>query len=313
MFGKSLESMIREARSRDLLSAPEQEDLTKRLVLPAMRQIVEAAGLARKRCDDIFRLRARGCSESKAALVAGEPSLEIYPVGFCEAIRDRVFDELRSEPLLQSFQRAGVVFKKVFVILEGMHFQNAIQIGNLFLDAANDALDPTEPCLEWRFICELNYTNLDSLDSIAMTAEQYYQCRVFPNLCFPLLAPFVPLFAVRDNGRLDLLEFQNIFFLKDLGDGLRRLRSWLSSSSGVLRQRLPQPYENALREHFSSNDFNVFPFEFRPCSPRHIADQARQIALAAKNHAQEHLVLTLLNLVPRASSVMRSRQIQLPF
>jgi hypothetical protein len=106
------------------------------------------------------------------------------------------------------------------------------------------------------------------------------------------------------------LEFQNIFFLKDLGDGLRRLQSWLSGDSDTVHRRLPQSYECALREHFGANDFKVFPFEYRPCSTHEVADQARQLALASKKRAQEHLVIALLNLVPRSAGIVRSRQIR---
>jgi hypothetical protein len=133
---------------------------------------------------------------------------------------------------------------------------------------------------------------------------------VFPNFSFPLLAPVVPLLAVRDNGRLELLNFQNIFFLKDLGDGLKRLQSWLSGDSDPVRRRLPPVYECALREHFSVNDFSVFPFEYRPCSPQEVTDQARQLAVAASKRDQENLVIALLNLIARSADQIRARQIR---
>jgi hypothetical protein len=41
-----------------------------------------------------------------------------------------------------------VVLKKVFVLLKGRYFQNALQLGNLYVDVANDTVDTAKPKLE---------------------------------------------------------------------------------------------------------------------------------------------------------------------
>jgi hypothetical protein len=188
-------------------------------------------------------------------------------------------------PEVQRLLRSGVVLKKVFVILKGLYFQNAIQMGNLYIDVANDTVDPSKPWLEWMHVREVPYTNIGDFPTLISVAERYHQCRAYPNLFFPLLAPVVPLLAIRANGRLELLHFQDGGFLKDLPGGLHNLRSWLSGAAQTM-DALPAEYVSALQSAFGSNDFSSFPFEYHPCSTDEVA-------------AQE-MILTVLKLVPQA-------------
>lgn len=306
----SLARLIAEARSLDMVPLEEQEELTRRVLLPAMAQIERNALRVRQAIDVELRRRPPEIHHADNAADPHAPTASNYPIGQCAAIRDRGFQILGCDPEIRSMISQGLLFKRVYIILKGLYFQNALQLGNVYLDIANDTVEASKPCLEWMPIADVDYVNLEDLDVLANVAERYHRCRVYPNQVFPLLAPVVPFLAVREDGRLDLLDFQDTFFLKDLGDGLKRFRAWLTRDGEWMRRPLPEPYLDALKRRLGANDFQVFPFEFRPCDAGEIAERSREIAQAAGQPGQESLVLTLLKLVPRARRALHQMTIR---
>lgn len=279
-----LNQLVDLAMSQDMAWHAGQESLTNSLLRPILPGIVDTLG----------RLRLR--TDAWIAQSAAPPS---YPVGFCAVIRDRVFDGLLGDPVVQSLMAAGLVLKKVFVILKDRYFQNAIQFGNLYIDVANDTVDPAKPWLEWMDVREVPYENVGELPTLIRVAESYHRCRAFPNVFFPLLAPVVPLLLIAEDGRLGLLHFQDGGFLKDLAHGLQHLRNWLAGPARLLPP-LPEPYAAQLQRACGGNDFAVFPFEYRPCSFGEIAAQADDYAAAFADPDRHNAILSVLNLVPVA-------------
>jgi len=279
-----LNQLVDLAMSQDMAWHAGQESLTTSLLRPILPEIVDTLG----------RLRLR--TDAWIAQSAAPPS---YPIGFCAVIRDRVFDGLLGDPRVQSLIAAGLVLKKVFVILKDRYFQNAMQFGNLYIDVANDTVDPAKPWLEWMDVREVPYENVGELPTLIRVAESYHRCRAFPNVFFPLLAPVVPLLLIAEDGRLGLLHFQDGGFLKDLAHGLPHLRSWLAGPARLLPP-LPEPYTAQLQQACGGNDFAVFPFEYRPCSFGEIAAQADDYAAAFADSDRHDAILGVLNLVPVA-------------
>jgi len=189
------------------------------------------------------------------------------------------------------------------VILKGRYFQNAIQFGNLYIDVANDSVDPAKPWLEWMDVREVPYENPGELEPLVRVAEDYHRCQVFPNLFFPLLAPMVPLLAIRE-GRVELLHFQDGGFLKDLAAGFPHLRHWLRGP-GRAMCRLPEAHAVLLQAGCGLNDFDVFPFEYRPCSFEQVAIQADEFVAAAGTPGGQDAILRVLDLVPQAVRQLR--------
>lgn len=279
-----LNQLVDLAMSQDMAWNAGQESLTTSLLRPVLPEIVDTLG----------RLRLR--TDTWIAQSAAPPS---YPIGFCAVIRDRVFDGLLGDPLVQSLIAAGLVLKKVFVILKDRYFQNAMQFGNLYIDVANDTVDPAKPWLEWMDVREVPYENVGELPTLIRVAESYHRCRAFPNVFFPLLAPVVPLLVIAEDGRLGLLHFQDGGFLKDLAHGLPHLRSWLAGPARLLPS-LPEQYTAQLQRACGGNNFAVFPFEYRPCSFGEIAAQADDYAAAFADPDRHDAILGVLNLVPVA-------------
>ena len=199
--------------------------------------------------------------------------------------------------------------RDVFVISKGRYFQNAIQVGNLYVDVANDTVDPSKHWLEWAPVREVQYENVSDIARIAQVSAAYHGCAVHPNTVFPLLAPVVPLLAVRSNGRIDLLDAALPAFLKDLSSGLEGCRRWAASGFGGTAP-LPEAHVATLRAACGRNDASVFPFEFRPCSAPELVEQASAFAEAVRDPSRHGLVTAVIDLVPRAARQLRGLQVQ---
>lgn len=163
----------------------------------------------------------------------------------------------------------GVTLRSVFIFLRGSYFQNAIQLGNLYLDAANDTAHPEKPKLDWSPIRDLDYENLESWSRFAEVATRYLKVELYPNLHFPLAFPVTPFLAIHGSGSLDLLLAQRIIFHKDCAQGMRRTLALLDERKWMSR-RLPEPYDELLRKHCDSNLYTAFPLEYAPCDSNHL-------------------------------------------
>jgi len=264
---------------------PDQDAVTASAILPAMSEITAVLARLRRQVDeDVAREPWAGGSA--------------YPVGYCAVIRDRVLARLVDEPVVRQVRSAGAAIGPIFVILKERYFQNAIQIGNLYIDVANDSVDPAKPWLEWMDVRDVPFENLGDLATIVRVAEDYHGCRIHPNVHFPVLAPVVPLLAIRA-GRIELLHFQDGCFLKDLAAGFPNLRRWLAAAARGMPP-LPARHAAVLAAACGANDFEVFPFEYRQSSFDEIGERAAEFVAAFGTPAGQDAILRLLDLVPCA-------------
>lgn len=254
----------------DLRSVREQDAVTRTRLIPAIDAILDRLRIHRAAVDQAMEAR-RAALPPYTPPTPGEPNLASYPVGFCRRIRDRVWERALADPAFQSLIGRDIVLRKVFILLKGQYFQNAFQLGNLYLDVANDTVWVNLPKLEWKRIEEVDYENLDSWSRFVPIARRYLGVEVYPNLLFPFAFPIVPFFAIRPGGRIDLLYAQDIIFLKDLGDGMRRTLALLADNA-LMARRLPAAYEDLLRSACGANLMGIFPLEFAPATPAAIRD-----------------------------------------
>ena len=284
-----------------------QEQVTRDVLLTSMPRLIEALERARRAVDDEIRARAAAAPMLATSDVSGASTLADYPVGFCRIIRDTVLERLRGDPSWQSVMRRGVGVRDVFVILKGRYFQNAMQVGNLYVDVANDTVDRSKHWLEWSPLEDVPFENPGDLARLAEVAAAYLGCTVHPNTVFPLLAPVVPLMAVRGGARVELLHVAPGCFLKDVGGGMRSYRGWLA---GGMAGTAPLPVDalDALRAACGSNDLASFPFEFRSCGAEELDGQALAYAEAAADPSKHELITAVLDLVPGAADRLVQRQ-----
>lgn len=302
-----LQQLVERAHAMDMRWDRSQEQVTRDALLPSMPSLIEALERARRSVDDEMRRRSAAAPVRAPAGLEGASTLADYPIGFCRIIRDAVLERLRGDPSWQSVMRRGVEVRDVFVILKGRYFQNAMQVGNLYVDVANDTVDRSKHWLEWSPVGDVPFENPGDLARLAEVAAAYLGCTVHPNTVFPLLAPVVPLLAVRGGGRVELLHVAPGCFLKDVGGGMRSYRGWLA---GGMAGTAPLPVDalDALRAACGSNDLASFPFEFRRCTPEELDGQALAYAQAAADPSQHDLITAVLDLVPGAADQLVQRQ-----
>ncbi|MFH1497422.1 MAG: hypothetical protein ABII82_06300 [Verrucomicrobiota bacterium] len=255
----TLAEVIQRARAQDMGVRADQVGPTRGLL--ARMAAIEAL-LRRHRAvvDAEFRERGRGVVSSDEA-PEGQVSLADYPKGFCGVIRDRMFDRLVADAEFRALAGRDVILKKVFVLLKGLYFQNALQLGNLYVDVANDTVDVRKPPVEWMPVEQADYRNADDWPAVAEVGRRYYGVELYPNFHFPLAFPAVPWLAVRSSGRIDFFFAQEHLFLKDLGDGLRRARALLEDP-GFAERRLPEACRRLLERACGANLREAFPIEY---------------------------------------------------
>jgi hypothetical protein len=264
----TLARAIANARAQDLRASPDQEAPTRRRLLPNIAAIVERLHFHRAAVDAVFvaKRAAAGHASSPAAsasATAGEATLASYPLGFCGVIRDQVVDRLLGDATFRDLIGPDVVLKKIFVLLKGVYFQNALQLGNLYVDVANDTVFIDKPRIEWLRIEDVPCENAESWRAVAAVGRHYYDVELYPNLLFPLAFPSAPYFAIRSCGRIDLFQAQNVIFLKDLGDGLRRAHALLDDPD-FLSRPLPDVYRRLIERACGGNLHAAFPLEYAP-------------------------------------------------
>jgi hypothetical protein len=302
-----LQQLVERAHAMDMRRERSQEQVTRDVLLPSMPGLVDALERARRSVDDEMRARAAAAPMVASSDLAGASTLADYPVGFCRIIRDAVLERLRRDPSWQSVMRRGVEVRDVFVILKGRYFQNAMQVGNLYVDVANDTVDRSKHWLEWSPVGDVPFENAGDLSRLGSVAAAYLGCTVHPNTVFPLLSPVVPLLAVRGGGHVELLHVAPGCFLKDVGDGMRSYRAWIAGGMAGTSP-LPVGALQALRAACGSNDLGGFPFEFRRCGAEELDGQALAYAEAAADPSKHELITAVLDLVPVAADRLVQRQ-----
>ena len=137
-----------------------------------------------------------------------------YPLGQCLEIALAVQKRLRVVKeaslsgdaavglrALRVFQRAGGDFRQVWGDLRGMYFQNAFQVGTLYVDVANDTVTPTKPKVEILPFNEAQFIPIRDYRHFGQITRIYWQHEVYPNHVLPELAPHCPLIFVSPDGQ----------------------------------------------------------------------------------------------------------------
>ena len=129
---------------------------------------------------------------------AGKP----YPYGRCEEITRHVEGLLkqrlrapanRVEAALAGYRAAGGPVRSVWGALRGQYFQNALQIGYLYVDVANDTVNLAKPKVEILPMAESGLVNVRDLAHFRDIAAIYWGGAAYANTIAPALAPLLPI------------------------------------------------------------------------------------------------------------------------
>ncbi len=190
-----------------ILNPDTQAALTARYLLPVSPELEACLLAVRRQLDPEL--------ERQQPTKLGKP----YPLGQCLEIAEAVQKRLRTvvkESLspdaaaglcaLQAFQRAGGDFRQVWGDLRGQYFQNAFQVGTLYIDVANDTVIPTKPKVEILPFDQAQFIPVRSHRHFSQIARSYWQHEIFPNHVLPALAPHCPLIHIDQSGQPHLHE-----------------------------------------------------------------------------------------------------------
>ena len=140
----------------------------------------------------------------------GKKSLINFPFGACYFITYSVFDyikiEIERNPQLsffKAFLKEGGVFKIIWGQIRDEFFQTAFQIGEYYVDLANDTVFLTNPKVKITKLQDSDFKNIDTISEYYSIKKIYHKEQIYPNIYYPNLAPFVPFFTVK-NGVLKM-------------------------------------------------------------------------------------------------------------
>ncbi|AQV96387.1 hypothetical protein BJN34_21185 [Cupriavidus necator] len=182
-----------------------EQSLTERYLLPALTEL--------EACLLTVRAQVDPCLQRLQPVKLGKP----YPLGQCleisEAVQKRLRDVNQSSMspyaavglrALRSFQRAGGTFRQVWGDLRGQYFQNAFQLGTLYVDVSNDTVVATKPKVEILPFAKARFIPIADFQHFSKVASCYWQGSIYPNHLLPRLAPHCPLIHVSTTGRVTL-------------------------------------------------------------------------------------------------------------
>lgn len=163
-----------------------------------------------------------------------------YPYGRCEEITTALFARLarrldRPEDTvgkaLRAFVADGGPLRTVWGVLREQYFQNAIQIGALYVDVSNDTVVPTKPKIEILPIDDSGLCPVRDIPHFVATAGRYWGAGVFANTVAPTLAPILPM-VTHSPGRLEAgLQSACDYMIALMSqDGFRAAEDWLANA-----------------------------------------------------------------------------------
>ncbi|MDN3559149.1 hypothetical protein [Vreelandella neptunia] len=184
-----------------------QEALTTQWLLPVLGELKKLFIDLRHSLDPEL-VQARPYKQGKA-----------YPLGQCLEISQAAFQRLprlgtgtlqpaaaRGLQALMHFVRHGGCVRQVWGDLRGDYFQNALLVGTLYVDVANDTVDPTKPPVEILPFAHARLKPISDFVHFSRVAARYWQAQLYPNHILPGLAPYFPLVSVTQSG---VVQFQS--------------------------------------------------------------------------------------------------------
>ncbi|MBQ4839207.1 hypothetical protein [Pseudoalteromonas luteoviolacea] len=133
-----------------------------------------------------------------------------YPLGRCKEIRNAMLELLQSRlampslsaplQILKNELNLGQTLKPAWGSLRDEYFQNAILLGDWYIDTANDTVNPNKPRVEIVKLEHSGFSAISSFEQFCLIARKYWQVTIYKNDIYPALAPYIPLVCVNSLG-----------------------------------------------------------------------------------------------------------------
>lgn len=254
-----LDSTLQSFRSKSLLpyepriiNAAFQQLLTDRHLAPNLHDL-ESYFLVVREALDIELSQLQPVKLGKA-----------YPLGQCLEIAEAVYKRLRGTRqfalpphaikgynAMRAFLRDGGSFRQVWGDLRGQYFQNAFQLGTLYLDVANDTVVATKPKIEILPFDQANIVPVRDFEHFIVVAQRYWKDEIFPNHVLPALAPYCPLLHLSKDGVVRIHDASQYMIRMTLDKAFE-------PSETVLRAApMPQDLFEAVREALNGTSSRI--------------------------------------------------------
>ncbi len=216
-----------------MLSLPEP-------LAPDPHQSALAARFLAPATSDLEALLLEVRAETDGVLGAGGPARfgKPYPYGCCLEITLDVLERLRlrmqrepvsaGERALKAFLSAGGEGRRVWGILRDRYFQNAMVMGDLYVDVANDSVDPNKSKIEILPLAVSGLALVETVEDFVRIAEGYWNVRLYANTALPFLAPLFPFLAVNAAGQVKLEARPRYMMRLLIGGGYVQSERWLA-------------------------------------------------------------------------------------
>jgi hypothetical protein len=219
----------------EILDGTTQAGLTERFLLSELAEL------------EAFFLAARAMVDpdlqNKQPIKLGKP----YPLGQCLEISLAVKKLLRKNldttqlnrmathgyAAFSAFLAAGGAFRHVWGDLRGEYFQNAYQLGTLYVDVSNDTVTLTKPKVEILPFAQSRFVAVTDFHHYRRLAERYWQDTIFPNHVLPDLAPYCPFVHVNRKGGVGLRDNSSYMI------ALAQARQFVASEEVLNAQPMP--------------------------------------------------------------------------
>ncbi|WP_339778516.1 hypothetical protein [uncultured Thalassospira sp.] len=258
---------------------------------------------------DLQQLRtAFDNSYKNSAEVRNNPR-RTYPKGYCLEITKGVRDLLQNQihnpttpamKALRDFCANGGIAKRVWGNLRNNYFQNAFQIGNLYVDVANDTVNPSKPQIEILPWAKSGFYGIRDYNMYGKLAEKYWGGQVYANRYLPELAVMFPILFVNRYGELEMhANYQTILY-RNMEQNFKLSEMYLFNRKNNLAP-LPEQYhaflqnafgalaapvgDDALRAIFANARQSNLRFDISRCQP--LLDTALEIGKKSKEQAVE--------------------------
>lgn len=205
----------------------EQRALTARYLLPIQDEIID------------LLLDLRRHHDPALARTLKQHADKFYPLGFCMEISDVVRDALlrrirnprrRAERALRDFIAAGGIFRPVWGALRERYFQNATQIGSLYVDVSNDTVSFMKPKVEILPFEKSGMVPLRDLAHFRHVAKLYWNRSFYPNHILPSLAPLFPMISLDPKGTASFESGTDYMIALAMRDRFQDAEAWLSTA-----------------------------------------------------------------------------------
>ena len=132
---------------------------------------------------------------------------------------------------LRRFLSAGGEMRRIWGDLRGSYFQNAFQIGTLYVDVANDTVVASKPKVEILPFEASGLVAIKDYSHFGRIAESYWEATAWPNHVVPELAPFFPLLIETQGGGFELRDMGGYMMGLNLNRAFGPAEAYLSKTA----------------------------------------------------------------------------------